>query len=80
MTRLRTGTKNRCTHVVECEWLKLNEVFKASRYERGGELTLSLLVTEHCARALHVSLEELCCCDQTRFLCRRQTRRFGFWT
>ena len=46
----------------------------------GGELTLSLLVSEHCARALHVCLQELRGCDQTGLLSWRQTRRLGFGT
>lgn len=37
-------------------------------------------MSENCARALHVCLEELRGCDQTGLLCRGQTRRLGFGT
>ena len=43
------------------------------QFKCGGELTLSLLVSEDCARALHVCLEELRRCNQTGLLCWRQT-------
>lgn len=37
-------------------------------------------MSEHCARALHVCLQELRGCDQTGLLSWGQTRRLGFGT
>lgn len=45
-----------------------------------SELTLSLFVSEHGARALHMSLEKLCGCNQAGLLCWRQARCLGFGT
>lgn len=37
-------------------------------------------MSEHGARALHVSLEKLCGCNQAGLLCWRQARCLGFGT
>lgn len=55
-------------------------LFNEFRVEWVGALTLSLLVSEHCAGALHVCLEQLCSSDKAGLLCRRKTRCLGFGT
>lgn len=60
--------------------IAVHEQVNALKVECGGQLTLSLLVSEHCPRALHVCLEELRGCDQTGLLCWRETTRLGFGT
>lgn len=37
-------------------------------------------MSEHCAGALHVCLEQLCSSDKAGLLCRRKTRCLGFGT
>ena len=55
----------------------LSQLLVCSRLRTPARRTLSLLVCERCAGALHVRLEELGGCDQAGLLSRREAGGFG---